>query len=98
VQLTFTNTAPNSLKQLPQKDLYSVFPNPASNELHIVFTENTAQQMILQVTDISGRAVLQHPLAKGATQTVVSVGALPEGVYFLHSSMPGTKAVSFIKQ
>jgi hypothetical protein len=98
VQLTFTNTSTNSIAELHQKALYAVYPNPAYDELHIVFSENTAQQMVLNITDISGKTVLQQSIAKGASEISISVNALSNGLYFLNSSIPGAKAVSFMKQ
>jgi len=97
VQLTFTNTSTNSIGKLHQKALYAVYPNPAYDELHIVFSENTAQQMVLNITDISGKTVLQQSIAKGASEISISVHALSNGLYFLNSSIPGAKAVSFMK-
>lgn len=97
VQLTFTNAPTNSIGTLPEKHLFSVYPNPAHNELSILFEEITDQQMMLYVTDVTGKNILQQPLMKGTAQVHISVDALPDGVYFLRSSVPGTKGVSFIK-
>jgi hypothetical protein len=53
--------------------------------------------MVLNITDISGKTVLQQSISKGASEISISVHALSNGLYFLNSSIPGAKAVSFMK-
>ena len=62
--------------QSQTKDVFSIYPNPASNQLHI--TSTIPATFVLY--DLLGRAVRQVGLGSGTVQ--VSVLGLPAGTYF----------------
>jgi PKD repeat protein len=64
----------------------SVFPNPVSNDLTVVFdkqvldNEHVAQ---LELYNLQGQLLKQQPLETGLDETKVSVQELPAGVYMI---------------
>ncbi len=84
----------------PVKDLegedwaVQVFPNPTIGLLHIQAEES----MNAQLFDASGRQVLAADLEPGKGE--LSLGALPEGIYFLqlhNAQKPGSKSFKIQK-
>lgn len=68
---------------------YSVYPNPAANEVNMVVdAETTADDAVLTVTDITGKTVLRMPVAvsKGVNAYKVNTTAYPSGTYIVNVS------------
>jgi hypothetical protein len=58
----------------------SIYPNPAKDNLHIVFTELNLDYT-LQIFDINGRVVLENSLQ--AKESLISTAILNPGIYYL---------------
>ena len=72
-----------------------IFPNPASDEVRILFSSKENEKVIYEVSDLLGRIV-----TKGETQSKsgfmpVDVSALPIGVYFLRVNINSSNVLSF---
>lgn len=64
----------------PQESLYTVYPNPASDQCYV--TANTASDNALcQLYDLSGRLVLQTNLFPGVN--ALNLSSLPQGCYLM---------------
>ncbi|MCB0580910.1 MAG: T9SS type A sorting domain-containing protein [Phaeodactylibacter sp.] len=71
----------------PDKLSYmKVFPNPARNEMNIVFNQQQPGQVQLAVTSSTGQAAYRQALQveAGRQETVLDVSQWVPGVYFVH--------------
>jgi hypothetical protein len=56
-----------------------IYPNPAGNEIHIQYPENSRNDYQIQFTDVHGRLVFSSPLK----ETKINTSDWPQGIYFL---------------
>jgi hypothetical protein len=70
---------PLSVANTPVATVYSVYPNPVTEQLHISINGQAAGKEMLVLCDITGRAVLQTPLER--SHTAIDVKALQPGMY-----------------
>ncbi len=78
-------TGINDLKS--QIDQLSIYPNPATDELNVLFTMNKAQNVVFEISDVIGRIVSSTSfknLAPTNQNIQLSVADLTTGVYFLN--------------
>lgn len=71
----------------------SAYPNPASDLLTVNFEVLQGAEMNMQITDLSGKAVLKfdtEKLNEGLMQKQIDVSKLPVGSYLLSIEMDGT--------
>lgn len=72
---------------------YNVFPNPAADQTTIAYTlEQSAQQVLLTVSDMSGRVVYNADLgtqSAGFYQQPVQLNNLSEGIYITEMVVDG---------
>lgn len=66
----------------------SVFPNPATEVLHIRWKGESFSRA--ELTDISGKVLYSHPLSTGTELLDISTGHLSNGIYLLR--LTGTSA------
>ena len=78
---TFKNDPVLGVADLSSKD-YAVMPNPASDYIFLDGPEHTSNQYRYQITDITGRAVLQAAIPNGKER--VDIRDLANGVYILN--------------
>ena len=83
---------PVNVNMLPGKDAFTVYPNPAQNE---VFIEGADAKGAYRITDQLGRTVLQGKLV--SNRTTVSLSQLSTGLYFLYINETGDP-VKLLKQ
>ena len=81
----------------------SLFPNPAIAQLNVMINAPKQDDIILLITDINGRLVLQKKTiaAAGSNTIPINIIALVNGTYFLKIiSASGNKSVigKFTKQ
>jgi hypothetical protein len=57
------------------------FPNPADNSTTIVLSD-ISEDMVLQVSDITGHVILEQPVSKNTTTVVLNTVYLSEGLYY----------------
>jgi len=80
----------NSLDQLFEQDLISIYPNPAEDFITVETAENIQQMSILNI---------HGTLVQTAATKTFSIADLPNGIYFLTiSTDKGTAQRKFIKQ
>lgn len=60
-----------------------VYPNPATDLIHVELSEAPGEKTMVEMTDETGRIVLQQSLASNAKQAQLRVGKLARGVYFV---------------
>ncbi|MBX7107934.1 MAG: T9SS type A sorting domain-containing protein [Chitinophagales bacterium] len=86
---------------VPVKDniLFSIFPNPAIDELSVTYAISNMLSGKLSITDMSGRVVKTIPAQQKAEGTIlVNLSDLPMGIYFVRAMEGNTVVVKkFIK-
>ncbi len=89
------------LSELENKDEFYVFPNPATDDLHLEYFGNVGNNATLTVTDVNGRVILQKTVANQNNSYLMdlTVNELMNGMYFIQlSGSAGSKVTQFIKQ
>jgi len=75
----------------------SVFPNPATDQLHLTWPAEWLGEATADLVDVNGKIVAV--LNATDTQQTIDVSTLPEGYYLLNVSSPeGHSTVSVVKQ
>jgi hypothetical protein len=78
----------------PQTSGFSVYPNPANDELFVQISNSIVSDLsLIKIMDASGRMVLEQSVFSGMR---ISVSALESGIYT--ATVPGFKSISFIKE
>jgi hypothetical protein len=80
---------------------FSTYPNPAREQLTIIFDARVAEAGTLEVVDLLGRVVQSKPLTvtRGANKYDLSLEKFSNGLYFVQISIAGTKIVAkFVKE
>jgi endonuclease I len=80
---------------------FKLWPNPANQSVSIEFFSNTsASQRILYVTDMTGKLILTQALNEGETSHTLSVDPLAPGFYFVSLNAQGyhVSTVKLIKK
>jgi hypothetical protein len=62
-----------------------IFPNPADNNIYVLFAVGQEEGAEITMIDITGKEVL-HKKA-GSAQTTLSAAHLPAGMYLIHIQM-----------
>lgn len=78
---------PVGLNEL-EKDVFSVFPNPASNKIHIR-KFNSEHNVSLRIYNASGQVVLQRKVLKSGDE--IDIENLHQGVYFVEITLADRK-------
>jgi hypothetical protein len=73
---------PSSLSS-PSRHPFTVYPNPADDEIIIQFGENFTSASQLELRDVQGKLHHQAVIKEGQTKLTMSVEPLPKGVYIL---------------
>ena len=75
----------------------TLFPNPVQDVLNIAYTNENAQNMLLEIVGIDGKVALKTQL--GNATSIISVATLPRGFYVCRI-INGTKTQTgkFVKQ
>ncbi|MFN5148939.1 MAG: zinc-dependent metalloprotease [Flavobacteriia bacterium] len=65
-------------------DELSLYPNPADNELNLRFSVNTAQEVVVQIQDVSGKVAETHAIqaAPGSNLVLMDTQKLAAGTYY----------------
>lgn len=76
---------------------FTVYPNPASNEIHVNYSNSVKLQSI-EIMNVNGVVVQQHKI-RNAENHPIDISQLPAGIYFLKASNNTTYTVKrFVKQ
>lgn len=94
------NAGTNKLNDLAKEP--SVFPNPATNQITVTFTNDFVGNYKFLVYDVKGKIVTQYNYSKqaGQVQQQLDISKLPAGMYYLQTIYEGNeKAVTkkFVK-
>jgi hypothetical protein len=63
----------------------SVYPNPASDQLHIAIKEDGFRNASALITDLMGRVILQKGMTEGngVLQSTISLEGITSGLYMV---------------
>ncbi len=80
------------------KNIFTLYPNPAQNEL-LITAQNTTQNLKIKIFNIEGK-LLSNQTLEVANQTSIDVSSLTSGIYFLNieDENGNTTIKKFIKQ
>ena len=93
---TVRNNPAISINENQLKNSFSLFPNPATEELNIEFKE-THKNVVIQVFDMTGREIYHSKLKRGV-KAQIDVSNWPEGAYTLKVISNGSvETQKFIK-
>lgn len=78
----------------------NVYPNPATDILHVDMTVTESTHTTLQLIDMSGRIVMSQEvnLETGANPVTINLGSYASGMYSIHSGINGAADVKIIKK
>ena len=65
----------------PPKEEFGMFPNPARDEVQVVWSSFSASSKMVEVRDITGRVVEEIRSVSGMSSTTIDVSAWARGVY-----------------
>ncbi len=94
-------TNPTAIKDLAAISDLRVYPNPATDQLHLGSEQVTPGNYQVTIYDMTGREVLRRSEQAGAgkLQLTLAIGHLPAGSYILHLNGKQQAAVqTFVKQ
>ena len=76
-----------------QKAHFTVYPNPAKEQLNIVFNETQEIKMNMKLLDITGREIQNIEVSStiGENRIQLDVSALPRGIYIAYLSSDNIK-------
>jgi len=60
-----------------------VYPNPASNQINIKFRNLKDQEVVLQISTVIGKIVVEERVNKRKGELSYSISGLAKGVYFI---------------
>jgi PKD repeat protein len=84
----------NDLNDITNVELY---PNPTEGDVHIKFSANQAEKMVVQITDITGKVVSTSQIAskEGSNLIIVPTDGMSSGTYFVKLGN-NAKALKFV--
>ena len=71
---------PNGINTIPDKTLVEIYPNPVNDNLTIHISDE-ANKGHLTILNLNGQQLIERQITE--QQTVIDVGTLPSGVYFV---------------
>lgn len=85
---SFRSVNPNSIEEVPAISSVSVQPNPANEYLEVTYNARDAQQVTMDLIDLTGRTVYTQSQSRNAgySQQRIELNTQKEGVYFLRLS------------
>jgi len=72
---------------------FAIYPNPASDNLHILNKGNGIESASVQITDLNGRILWSVQKAALTGDYVIPVGSLSQGVYLLGITADGHRKI-----
>lgn len=79
----YTSTIPAGTSENNFSASIEIFPNPAQAELNIRLASNRQEEVLLQVTNITGQIVKWETIPTSVNLLVLDISTLPRGVYAL---------------
>ncbi|MEM1323340.1 MAG: reprolysin-like metallopeptidase [Bacteroidota bacterium] len=72
-----------STSEIEASNLFVVYPNPAQNQLTVLFNEQPQEAMQLSIVDLQGRVLLNQRYARPDAALLLNTSQLANGIYFL---------------
>lgn len=95
--IRFNDTA-LSITQLPNEQVFTIFPNPSSDEITIRFKETPSNPTVtVNIIDISGKIISSRKVLIINSDVKIPLTKLAKGSYFLLIQGKQTSAVQFTK-
>ena len=85
-EFSIFDCAVNTVSDIIENNALRLFPNPASDQLSILFDGGDGRE-ILSITDVSGRVVVREPLQ--TSRRILDVSGLPAGLYVIRLDSGG---------
>jgi hypothetical protein len=84
----------NDLNDINNVELY---PNPTEGDVHIKFSANQAEKMVVQITDITGKVVSTSQITtkEGSNLIIIPTDGMSSGTYFVKLGS-NAKALKFV--
>jgi len=78
----------NSTASIKEKNVsnFSIYPNPANDNVQINFASNTIKSSMLSITNTIGQEVKNEIIPAGTSNHSIKVSDLPKGIYFINST------------
>jgi ELWxxDGT repeat protein len=84
----------------PDGSSFSIYPNPAKDELHLIINNTNTTKGAIAITDENGSQLYRQPLSnlKGSYQYNINIHSFAAGLYYLQFiTEKGVKTEKFIK-
>lgn len=91
-----TNTSINSPKELYTNNSMVLYPNPAINNLNILFDLPSQKEISLSIFNYSGQQVYNCQLSGDTKSTTLDISRFSSGIYYVKATI-GNKEVSYKK-
>ena len=78
----------------------SVYPNPVSTEMNLMFSSNVKEQQLFQIIDLSGREVMRKiiPVSTGENVVTLDLSDLQSGIYLLCRNEEKENSIRIVKK
>lgn len=88
-------TGTSSLNELSSINGLSIYPNPVDAELSVSFSVQSAQEVVLTVQDVSGKAIQKSGVQanEGSNLVLMDTQNLASGIYFIEVTTAGSRQV-----
>ena len=84
-----------SIIEIPNNEAFCIYPNPASDILHILTNSNHIGA-IYAIKSISGQKILGGKIER--EDTIINIRELLDGIYFIHLGSDIRQSFKIIKQ
>lgn len=75
-----------SIHEIKNNNLFSIYPNPASDNLHIQFPETSFRPATISILDLNGKVWKQFHIHDTQSEESLDISTLSAGIYFLKCS------------
>ncbi len=73
----------NNQTQINDKEIYSLYPNPATNEIMFEYKTNDLEQILLNLYSVSGKIIKSFKLDSGIGKLIIDTSEISNGIYFV---------------
>ena len=93
------NITLTGINKITNNNVISVYPNPASDQLNILLNENFVNNIIVSLSDISGKELLYQAIENKGSVISINISELKSGIYLLKVNFNDkTSVVKFVKK
>ena len=93
--ISYAFTYVNGISEIGQGLDIKLYPNPAQDNLTLEITSDKAQDVIVEINDVTGQRVIvqQYTLTGGTNSRIIGISQLTAGYYEVSITADGTKVV-----